>query len=726
MAPNRRYVVNAQIAHPERVSDLVQVSNEERRRRSERPSAYRRNIYRDGQWSARLPLACERPLEHSAEYFRRNPCELDRLIPWINRDLQILLNANEPHIAYVLSAVLEALQRSNLRSAELRDTLRPYFSIHTDHFIHELMNFARTGIDIAMYDNFVTYPNNLSLTTGYVNNVQSPLMSSSSNSTASDDSDIRVVDEIDNGRIDHDYPSIGVRSWDMPGPSTVSQAFQMPTVNSIMTMRTAARTTPDILTISSSSSSDDNECEFVGYVKPRHERTPEIIELLSSDGGNNDDCDNNINNLDDNLRITPRSPSPEPRPSTSQNFDDDNKRVTRTSKKRSKDSHALSSNESQIASNSDSDSNYGEPKKKKSRTGKKRLIKSSRHNKNSLQITKKSLPQNTKKRCRKFSSSNDDDNFEPNLRKRAKTKLRKMDQSSSSDEDVEYEMKKDRKLVFPIIIKAKKDLIKSDYTEDFESNSSTNSSSSSQISSGSRSSNQNSDEILKDDKRKIVRVRKPIPKESKDITNTKEKLEKNHSNCPPVSTVLKKDSNKKDEWYVDKKRTKKNISDSSDDTESPSSFKKYNFRKDLRKKNQWHNVTSNDEFDIPYNKSNNCTDNGCYNHANGDDNDNQTERSNSQNSMCSERNESNKYKSKNREKYNSESHHFGEPCTSNAVTALDTTSYSYDKFADGKKAYKKRHNSHKKYKPSKQKRSKTKRVKKCRLSSTSSSSSSTS
>lgn len=27
----------------------------------------------------------------------------------------------------------------------------------------------------------------------------------------------------------------------------------------------------------------DNDCEVIGYVKPRHERTPEIIELLSSD-----------------------------------------------------------------------------------------------------------------------------------------------------------------------------------------------------------------------------------------------------------------------------------------------------------------------------------------------------------------------------------------------------------------------------------------------------------
>jgi hypothetical protein len=57
------------------------------------------------------------------------------------------------------------------------------------------------------------------------------------------------------------------------GPSTVGQAFriQLP------------YTTSEVLTISSTSSSSENECEVIGYVKPRHERTPEIIDLSSSE-----------------------------------------------------------------------------------------------------------------------------------------------------------------------------------------------------------------------------------------------------------------------------------------------------------------------------------------------------------------------------------------------------------------------------------------------------------
>lgn len=58
------------------------------------------------------------------------------------------------------------------------------------------------------------------------------------------------------------------------GPSAVGQMFhRVETSNNV----------PELLIVSSSSSESDGECEIIGYVKPRHERTPEIIELLSSD-----------------------------------------------------------------------------------------------------------------------------------------------------------------------------------------------------------------------------------------------------------------------------------------------------------------------------------------------------------------------------------------------------------------------------------------------------------
>lgn len=58
------------------------------------------------------------------------------------------------------------------------------------------------------------------------------------------------------------------------GPSTVGQVYHR---------GETPYDVPELLIVSSSSSESDGECEIIGYVKPRHERTPEIIELLSSD-----------------------------------------------------------------------------------------------------------------------------------------------------------------------------------------------------------------------------------------------------------------------------------------------------------------------------------------------------------------------------------------------------------------------------------------------------------
>lgn len=56
---------------------------------------------------------------------------------------------------------------------------------------------------------------------------------------------------------------------------------------------------PDVLTISSTSSSSENECEVIGYVKPRHERTPEIIDLSSSEA---DDLNASSHSANENNR----------------------------------------------------------------------------------------------------------------------------------------------------------------------------------------------------------------------------------------------------------------------------------------------------------------------------------------------------------------------------------------------------------------------------------------
>lgn len=88
---------------------------------------------------------------------RREPRELNRLIPWLNRELQVLLNNNSSHVAYVLSIILDALSHYDIRSPEFRELVRPHISTYTDHFVHELLNYARTNFDLVGYDQSVTY-----------------------------------------------------------------------------------------------------------------------------------------------------------------------------------------------------------------------------------------------------------------------------------------------------------------------------------------------------------------------------------------------------------------------------------------------------------------------------------------------------------------------------------------------------------------------------------------
>ena len=89
--------------------------------------------------------------------YRREPRELNRLIPWLNRELQVLLNNNASHVAYVLRVILDALCQYDIRSPEFRELVRPHFAAYTDHFVHELLNYARTNFDLIGYDQSVTY-----------------------------------------------------------------------------------------------------------------------------------------------------------------------------------------------------------------------------------------------------------------------------------------------------------------------------------------------------------------------------------------------------------------------------------------------------------------------------------------------------------------------------------------------------------------------------------------
>ncbi|XP_076242047.1 uncharacterized protein LOC143184013 [Calliopsis andreniformis] len=402
-----------QVARREQLPSIApRVPLGERLHRRANPVDYRRTIYRHGIWATALPDVFGRFRECSADFYRREPRELDRLIPWLNRELQVLLNNNASHVAYVLGMILDALTLYDIRSSEFRDLVRPHLGSFTDHFIHELLIYAQTSFDLVGYDQSVTYlPQGLS--GEYAPNVVSP--TSSSNSSSSDDSDVRVLDEAIDLRMNTVMPSVGPHTIGVPGPSTVRQTFQLDMSYNV----------PDVLTILSDSSVSDNECEVIGYVKPRHERTPEIIELVSSDP--------------EEINVSHVSNDNTAQSSTSTFYGDNTQPST---------SHAIkkrSSSSSSTESESDSDSDYTcrRSRKYQSRSKKLKLNTLLKYkNRPNAKRRDRSVEMRTRNRAsRNVSSSGESDTRKKGTRRNIQRTIKKKLSSSSDSSSPESDSK---------------------------------------------------------------------------------------------------------------------------------------------------------------------------------------------------------------------------------------------------------------------------------------------
>ncbi|KAI8117442.1 E3 ubiquitin-protein ligase Topors [Lucilia cuprina] len=95
--------------------------------------------------------------ESSARFYRDNPSQIHRLMPWINRDIVCLLRQTQHDVTTVLESINSALTIMNILSPAFRRRLQPYLGTKTAHFIHELNNFARSPYDMIGYDRAVQY-----------------------------------------------------------------------------------------------------------------------------------------------------------------------------------------------------------------------------------------------------------------------------------------------------------------------------------------------------------------------------------------------------------------------------------------------------------------------------------------------------------------------------------------------------------------------------------------
>ncbi|KAM9206966.1 E3 ubiquitin-protein ligase Topors [Dugong dugon] len=242
---------------------------------------FRRTLYRAG---ARVRNIEDggRYRDISAEFFRRNPACLHRLVPWLKRELTVLFGAHGSLVNIVQHIIMSNVTRYDLESQAFVSDLRPFLLNRTEHFIHEFISFARSPFNMAAFDQHANY------------DCPAPSYEEGSHS----DSSVITIspDEAETQDLDINVATVSQAPWDdeTPGPSYSSSEQVHAAMSSLLntsdssdeelvaggtTCQIQGAQTNNDLNNDSDSSSDT--CVIVGFVKPLAERTPELVELSS-------------------------------------------------------------------------------------------------------------------------------------------------------------------------------------------------------------------------------------------------------------------------------------------------------------------------------------------------------------------------------------------------------------------------------------------------------------
>lgn len=250
---------------------------------------FRRALYRRG---VRVQSVQDggRTRETSAEFFKRNPACLHRLVPWLRRELTVLYGTHGSLVNIVQHIIMTLITRQNLEDQAVLHELRPFLLSHTEHFLHEFLSFAQSPFNMEAYDQRAVY------------DLPRPSGQSSSSETSviaisEDESDSLV-----SGAQDYATPRVTLSqtAWDdeTPGPSYTSELSQVlpfhvrdsdsdssvgEAVVSVAAVPHQDRpgNTATIAVEEEDSSGSDEDCVIISYVKPVAERTPELVQLSS-------------------------------------------------------------------------------------------------------------------------------------------------------------------------------------------------------------------------------------------------------------------------------------------------------------------------------------------------------------------------------------------------------------------------------------------------------------
>uniref|UniRef100_A0A4W5QSF1 E3 ubiquitin-protein ligase Topors n=1 Tax=Hucho hucho TaxID=62062 RepID=A0A4W5QSF1_9TELE len=286
---------------------------------------FRRALYRRGV-RVRGVRDGGRSRDISAEFFQRNPACLHRLLPWLKRELVVLYGAHGSLVNIVQHIIMSRITRYDMEDRAIQQELQPFLQARTDHFLHEFVNFARAPFNMEAYDQHAVY--------------DCPAPSSDEGSSSSSSVIAISEDEEEGDSVELDPPgdpmsggALSQSTWDdeTPGPS---YSTTDPTRALLLSIRDsdsessageecgavsqpkAPRLTADSARVKTDkdgpacTSSGDEDCIIVGFVKPLAERTPELVKLSSdSEESVLEESKDEVPRLLQHIRFTSLSPA---------------------------------------------------------------------------------------------------------------------------------------------------------------------------------------------------------------------------------------------------------------------------------------------------------------------------------------------------------------------------------------------------------------------------------
>ncbi|XP_028298219.1 E3 ubiquitin-protein ligase Topors-like [Gouania willdenowi] len=252
-----------------------------RRLRDRETVALRRALYRCGIRVRGVAGATDSPglqqPDLSAESFRQSPALFNRLHPWLRRELTVLYGAHYSLVILVQRVILARIALYGLDAPIVADELRPFLLTCTEHFLHELVSFARSPLSLETYDLQAVYEPPAEPDWVHSSTDSSSVISISEEEeeeaelrAGGAEPEVRANEESANDVI---QSSLSLSGWDdeTPGPS---YSTAEPSCSHALSPAPLQPTNQE-------GRPEEEECLIVGYRKPIAERTPELVQLSS-------------------------------------------------------------------------------------------------------------------------------------------------------------------------------------------------------------------------------------------------------------------------------------------------------------------------------------------------------------------------------------------------------------------------------------------------------------